>query len=379
MKVIYQLHGEGEATELRPQTYEVEVVLQRLIADHPAVLTGELDSDDLGWVLVGHELGIPASDAGFDRFAVDLVFVDSEGIPTFVEVKRANNRELRRTVVAQLLDYAANATVFWPTERLREKLEASHDDPSTVLARQFGSEDTPFDEDRYWEKVDTNLRAGKVRLVIAADEIPERLQRIIGFLNSQLSRAQVLGIEVNQYRGGDIVALVPVVYGQSLEADQAKSVNLTFSERIAAAPGEVRRSFEAMEQWAIEQGLPTKATSNQFKVYQSRNRWSFILLVREEAVELHLGAVRRAGMDEEADAFRERVAGVIGSPMSSQSPRIPCPWVDDHFQDFITQVVEPYWSLREQAEREAATVSEVGVQVPSPKERAGSPGSDVES
>jgi ribosomal protein L30E len=35
--------------------------------------------------------------------------------------------------------------------------------------------------------VDANLRAGKVRLVFVADEIPAELRRVVEFLNSQMA------------------------------------------------------------------------------------------------------------------------------------------------------------------------------------------------
>jgi hypothetical protein len=52
-------------------------------------------------------------------------FVDQDGIPTLVEVKRQSDTRLRREVVGQMLDYAANAVVYWPVEQLRAEFEQS--------------------------------------------------------------------------------------------------------------------------------------------------------------------------------------------------------------------------------------------------------------
>jgi hypothetical protein len=46
-------------------------------------------------------------------------------VPTLVEVKRSSDTRIRREVVGQMLDYAANAVVYWPLERLRATFEAS--------------------------------------------------------------------------------------------------------------------------------------------------------------------------------------------------------------------------------------------------------------
>jgi hypothetical protein len=41
-------------------------------------------------------------------------------VPTLVEVKRRADTRIRREVVGQMLDYAANGVVYWPLEQLRE-------------------------------------------------------------------------------------------------------------------------------------------------------------------------------------------------------------------------------------------------------------------
>jgi 5-methylthioribose kinase len=42
-----------------------------------------------------------------------------------VEVKRSSDTRIRREVVGQMLDYAANAVVYWPLEMIRAKFEAA--------------------------------------------------------------------------------------------------------------------------------------------------------------------------------------------------------------------------------------------------------------
>ena len=56
---------------------------------------------------------------GGNRWSLDHLFLDQEGIPTLVEVKRGTDTRIRREVVGQMLDYAANAIVYWPVEELR--------------------------------------------------------------------------------------------------------------------------------------------------------------------------------------------------------------------------------------------------------------------
>jgi len=54
-------------------------------------------------------MGVPSIDGGGDRWSADHLFLDQDAIPTFVEVKRSTDTRIRREVVGQMLDYAANA------------------------------------------------------------------------------------------------------------------------------------------------------------------------------------------------------------------------------------------------------------------------------
>ena len=114
-----------------------------------------------------------------------------------MEVKRSTDTRLRREVVGQMLDYAANAVVYWPLETLRARFEEDRDDPEQDLINFLG--DLSADPEVFWRKVKTNLQAGKVRLVFVADEIPVELRRIVEFVNGQMDPAEVLAVEIKQY------------------------------------------------------------------------------------------------------------------------------------------------------------------------------------
>ena len=54
-----------------------------------------------------------SGDGGSDRGSLDHLFLDQDAVPTLVEVKRSENTQIRREVVGQMLDYAANGVMFW--------------------------------------------------------------------------------------------------------------------------------------------------------------------------------------------------------------------------------------------------------------------------
>ena len=133
------------------------------------------------------------------RWSVDHLFLDQDAVPTLVEVKRSSDTRIRREVVGQMIDYAANGVVYWPLEQLRElfarQCERDGLDPDEVAMR------SPARGRRrgILGRAGDNLRAGKVRMVFVADEIPRELRRVVEFLNGQMNPAEVIAIEVKQY------------------------------------------------------------------------------------------------------------------------------------------------------------------------------------
>lgn len=112
-------HRDGEAYVAMTETpFDAEDVLQGLIAQHPEILAD--DSAGQGpLLLVRREAGITDQQDGGARFSLDHLYLDSQGVPTLVEVKRSSDTRGRREVVAQMLDYAANAklslaSTAWP-------------------------------------------------------------------------------------------------------------------------------------------------------------------------------------------------------------------------------------------------------------------------
>ena len=108
---IYTRSPEGGLEPLEAEPFSTEDELQELIANHPELLDGEQmrPDDPRRWILVTREKGIAESPGAGARWALDHLIVDQDARPTLVEVKRGSNSEIRRTVVGQLLEYAANA------------------------------------------------------------------------------------------------------------------------------------------------------------------------------------------------------------------------------------------------------------------------------
>jgi hypothetical protein len=223
---IFLLQGDDQLVEMRESPYEAEAVLQALIAKFPSLLVGDQYAGDTPrrWLLVGREASLPDDEDAAGRWSVDHLFLDQDAVPTLVEVKRSSDTRIRREVVGQMLDYAANGVVYWPLEQLRElfarRCERDRLDPVSVVAEVAGSD---VDVEEFWGRAGDNLRAGKVRMVFVSDEIPRELARVVEFLNGQMNPAEVIAIEIKQYLGADAMkTLVPRVIGQTAEVEARK-------------------------------------------------------------------------------------------------------------------------------------------------------------
>jgi hypothetical protein len=240
---------QGKLIELTKRGYDSESILQELLANYPKILAGVQvnQSEPARWLLISREAQIPSEKDGGGRWAIDHLFLDHEAIPTLVEVKRSSDTRIRREVVGQLLEYAANVLSYWSIESIQEMF-ASNCEKEGVDPEQRLNEflDATITAQEYWSKVKINLQAGKVRLVFVADEIPSELGCIVEFLNKQMDPAEVLAIEVSQYEGEGLKTLVPRVIGQTIEAERKKAVGVreikqwdeaTFFEELEAQNG----------------------------------------------------------------------------------------------------------------------------------------------
>jgi hypothetical protein len=246
---VFVLTEQNALVSMQPTLFAKEADFQKLLADFPALLAGEAIDDQPGrrLLLICREKSVADSDGGSARWSLDHLFIDQDGVPTLVEVKRQTDTRLRREVVGQMLDYAANAVAYWPVEELRLKFEerckADSLDPDDAIRTAFGSQSDP---ESLWQLVKTNLQAGRIRMLFVADEIPSELRRIVEFLNQQMDPAEVLALELRQYSGQGLKTIVPTLYGQTEEARVKKGGSRVVRQwDESAIYSEIERRFGA--------------------------------------------------------------------------------------------------------------------------------------
>lgn len=217
---VFVLQDKDTLVPMQPEQFAAEVDFQALLSKFPALLVGDqIDADDpRRFLLVKQELPIGHEDVT-RRWSLDHLFLDQDGVPTLVEVKRQSDGRLRREVVGQMLDYASNFQSSWTADSMRSAFEATcasaKADCDATLAEFMGPE---VSADRFWADVDKNIGSGKLRLLFVADDIPSELRRIVEFLNKYMQPVEVLAIELRQFTGQGLRTIVPMVFGQTQEA-----------------------------------------------------------------------------------------------------------------------------------------------------------------
>ena len=241
-----------------------EAEFQDLLARFPELLSGDQIDPSVPrkWVLVRREKAVPANENGVGRWSLDHLFLDQDGVPTLVEVKRETDTRIRREVVGQMLDYAANCVVYWPVAGLQADFE------TTCEAQRRSSSEALSDllgpgasEGAFWLRVKTNLEAGRIRLLFVADVIPPELRRIIEFLNKQMDPAEVLGVELRQFEGQGLRTIVPLVVGQTLQKasppggpERAWDEDLFFTDLSARRPAPEVKVARHIVDWMKSSG-----------------------------------------------------------------------------------------------------------------------------
>jgi hypothetical protein len=240
--VIFLLKDSGNLEKVPVKPYDSEDLLQSLIEKYPELLAGDQinPEDPIRWIMVKREVGVPGGEQQGDRWSIDHLFLDQNAVPAFVETKRSSDTSIRRKIVGQMLDYAANAERYWPIGHIRSVTETRYggrDGAEAAIMRLLRLEpggDMVSDLEAYWNKVEDNLRHRHIRLIFVADRLPSELRSIIEFINGQMEETEVLGLELAQYVGSNFKVLVPRVIGQTeatrLKKQQGTSAKKTISE-----------------------------------------------------------------------------------------------------------------------------------------------------
>lgn len=326
---LFYLTG-PDLVAMRVTPYDAEHVLQALIAKHPDLLAGGqmTPADPRRWLLISREQSIPDSDTMVGRFSLDHLFVDQDAVPTLVEVKRSTDTRIRREVVGQMLDYAANGVRFWPAAALQAAFEATQRAAeSDPLAAVTSLRDVPPSSlESFFDEVEGNLRSGRIRLVFVADRIPDELRRIIEFLNEQMSQVDVLGIEVKQYRadGREDLVIVPTLIGRTgvTTTKPSQRGTTTHEEALASASQETRELVGLVDGLAEDLGLLATDSPSGRLLKTPRRETLATVYLPWNALQIPIHALRMRGWSDEAERFLAILRSCTPRQLPEKTPSV---------------------------------------------------------
>jgi hypothetical protein len=328
---IYTVDPTGALTAMRPAEPRSEDFMQDLVATHPELIADQ----DRALLLIRREQPITDREEGSGRWSLDHLFVTRNGIPVLVELKRAVDTRLRREIIGQMLDYAANGTAYWQRGRIAESFVASmakqNRDADAVLADFLGAAADPH---QFWEQVDANFAAGRIKMVFVADTIPRELARIVEFLNEQM-KADIRAVELSWFESdGGVTALTPRIIGETERAQTEKAGrgalppierDTWITERMGPYGSDVVEAAEKFISLVEDLGGQAEVTSAQASIMSAFDAPAGVLYPlrlsqeRKGSIQLCLGyLVSRLPFSEAQDRQRayDKLVAVVG-PLSS--------------------------------------------------------------
>lgn len=321
----------GSLLAMRAAPFDAEDVLQGLVEKHPDLLAGGqmTPADPRRWLLVKREHAVPDSQVSNARWSVDHLFVDQDAVPTLVEVKRSADTRIRREVVGQMLDYAANGVRFWPACALQAAFESTQhalgSDPAMAVSELRGSASVSVEA--FFDEVETNLRAGRIRLVFVADKIPDELRTIVEFLNEQMSQTDVFAIEIKQYRadGRDDLVIVPTLIGRTAETidKRGQRTARTHEESLAGASEDGLELLRRIDELASQLNLITiNAPASRVLKTSARDPLAAVFLL-SDTLEVSIQPLRERGWSEQADKFLAVLRDITNKAATDKLPTLP--------------------------------------------------------
>jgi hypothetical protein len=203
----------------------------------------------------------------------DLVAVDTEGMPTVIEVKLASNDESRRAVVTQVLSYAASLFRSSLRDLQGNVLEAhlARQGLGTIAEAVAPIADGRLDGPTFEAALEENLRVGRLRVVIVLDDAPEELVALVGFLEAVTDHLSIDLVTVSQYEVGGETLLIPQrldpgrveatkpsTAGSSRSVGQLTDGSGRFREALGTSSPEAQAFLGRLATWA--EGLASHGT-----------------------------------------------------------------------------------------------------------------------
>jgi hypothetical protein len=207
MKILIRKDNQADWELVEAAEYSVETELQELLAESPSLISVEEIREGASPLIIAvREFGLPGSGN------TDILAFNSRGDIVVVECKLAANPEIKRKVIAQVLEYGAylwNMSYDDLNQRVYMRMNKN-------LAELVGEAegDPEWDEEIFRTTIEENLTSGSFVLAIAVDEMNDELNRTMRFLNTCGNpNFSFTVLEMRRFYRDDTEILVPNLHG----------------------------------------------------------------------------------------------------------------------------------------------------------------------
>lgn len=224
MRKILLIDG-GKATPLNETKFTEEGKLQDYLEEYPTLIPlADIVEEASDLLCIGREVSAGSG-------SIDLLCIDKDSLLTIVETKLRRNREARREVVGQIIEYASYVSQWTADDVYRianEYFTKSEKAPPSYrgkaldeIMKDIVGDD--FSDEDFRIRIGQNLRDGRIRLIIAVDELIEQLRATVTFLNSH-SNFDILLLQVTDFEESKTKkVLVPMLFGYATKSAERGS------------------------------------------------------------------------------------------------------------------------------------------------------------
>ena len=245
------INSEGRAERLKRVPFMDgsfnEAWLQELIEDNP-ILVPSYDVNDSFFPLVCIGREVPVG-CGENHGYIDNLYMTPTGKVVLVETKLFRNQEARRTVVAQIIDYAKDIQK-WDCKKLDDvaadytlhKYGQSYRMIDLMAQKGYL---TPTDEAEFTDKVNNNLKSSSFLLMILGDGIRSGVQQLADFLNENSLMSFSLALaELEIYQSGESAVVIPYLLTKTSVIERTVYVNQSSEYSVAESIPEVKEQIQ---------------------------------------------------------------------------------------------------------------------------------------
>lgn len=249
---IFMLDGE-KLSSVKQSLFDLESTFQEIVEKHPQLLNS-ITNSPYSPVLIKRESGIADKNSTSNRWSIDHLFVDTDGVPILVEIKRAQDTRLRREVIGQIIEYASHANHSWTKESLLTDINTTCEELNLDKDELKKALYTTYQEDDFWDVVKNNLKTQNMRLVLVADDISGELETSLEWLND-LSPIEFIGLEIKKFNLDERILLLPRTIGMTNSQKKIKSKWTEIEFQRALGDETKIKLLSDIELWANSNGV----------------------------------------------------------------------------------------------------------------------------